>query len=422
MYIKKRDETKVNLSQIAIYIYLINAICKYFLPNFLTKIFPVFALMFLIFTASKPLKIKLLKIDKPFVIFGVLWFLGCLYSPDITKGLGYVLSFVVAFLVSVYSSKRQINDTGVMKLITIMCFVLTAFIIIQPIEPTIVSDINHIFNYKVEEYSLMQAWTRNGWYSGLFPDRAPAAFFAVLLLGSGLYYLYFNKKNSGSFVSRFFGFGIAIIGVYGILMTAKRGLLVGAFIAAFVSYIVYRKANHTPVIKICIASIIVVSFSLVLFSQLSVTENMLIRFIDNDNLFTNRLDIYAIIFKKFGSSPFIGTGTASAFSLLGIGGHNIYLTVLMENGIIGFIAFVSAIVYSIGCSISLAMKIGKSGLYKELPFLLFALYIQIFFMIYGMSGNPLYDNYILYFYIFTLMICKNIEFTFKSEIKERVRK
>ena len=404
------------LVQVAVYIFLINALCKYFLPNSLTKILPIFAVLLASVRTPSPFILPIRRIDKPILVFLVIWFLGCFYSPAMSKGLGYVFSFALAFLFGVYVSQKNVDEKKVMRLLAVSCTVLAFFILVQPVAPELVSRVNRLFSYSSSEYALMNAWTRNGWYTGLFPDRAPAAFFCSVLIGVGLYYLYCNYKTTGSIFQRFFGIVFALIGAYGVLLTVKRGLLIGAGIAAFVSFIVYKKANKAPIWRICLAAILAIFIIWIIFSNMEVTQVMIARFVDNDNLLTYRDVIYGNIFEKFWSSPLFGTGTASAFSLLGIGGHNIYLTVLMENGILGFIVFISVLGYSFFSTVQLILKFGAYEYHQRIPFLLFSLYIQVFFLVYGMSGNPLYDNYILYFYLFSIFIVKNSEYHFEKEV------
>lgn len=404
------------LVQVAVYIFLINALCKYFLPNSLTKILPIFAVLLASVRTPSPFILPIRRIDKPILVFLVIWFLGCFYSPAMSKGLGYVFSFALAFLFGVYVSQKNVDEKKVMRLLAVSCTVLAFFILVQPVAPELVSRVNRLFSYSSSEYALMNAWTRNGWYTGLFPDRAPAAFFCSVLIGVGLYYLYCNYKTTGSIFQRFFGIVFALIGAYGVLLTVKRGLLIGAGIAAFVSFIVYKKANKAPIWRICLAAILAIFIIWIIFSNMEVTQVMIARFVDNDNPLTYRDVIYGNIFEKFWSSPLFGTGTASAFSLLGIGGHNIYLTVLMENGILGFIVFISVLGYSFFSTVQLILKFGAYEYHQRIPFLLFSLYIQVFFLVYGMSGNPLYDNYILYYYLFSIFIVKNSEYHFEKEV------
>lgn len=415
--IGKSRKSENSIAQIAVTAYLVNALCKYFLPGIATKSLPILAVGLIWISSSNPLKLKIIKLDKPFVVFLCIWFLGCFYSTSITKGLGYVSSFGVALLFGIYVSYREIDEIRIMKLLSIGCFIMDGFLILQPLAPEIVDQVTKLFSYNASEYSVMKAWTRNGWYSGLFPDRAPAAFYCCVLVGTGLYYIYKNYKKNGTYMAKFLGIVILIMGVYGILLTAKRGLLLGTLIAAFITYMVYKKANREPVWKICVTVGIIGIVAWLIFSNMEATQIMLMRFFDNDNMMTGRSDIYSHMYRYIWSSPIIGNGTASAFNLLGIGGHNIYLTVFMETGIIGFIIFVVALMYSLCRTIAIALKMGRLNSEYYLPFLMFSLFMQVFFLIYGMSGNPLYDNYILYFYLFAILIVKYSDFRFSENMK-----
>lgn len=403
---KSKREVGNSVAQIAIYIYLCNALCKYFLPNMVTKLLPVLALCLTLLTTQNPFAIKINRIDKPFYAFLFVWLLGCIYSPAPTKGLGYVLSFALALILSSYCWKKTINERKIVLFIAVACILISAFVIIQPVMPETVDEIARKFNYALSEYADMSAWARNGWYSGLFPDRAPAAFYACVLIGTGLYFLYDSYQKSLSMFRRLGGVVLILVGAYAELLTAKRGLLVGAAVAVFMTFIVFKKANKASVWRICIGVVGSIIAIVLVFSQIEATQTMMIRFFANDNIMTGRDLIYHNIYAYISSNLIWGTGTASAFSLLGIGGHNIYLTVLMENGIIGILFFVAALLFSLYKTIRIALLMGEKNK-TELPFLMFSLYIQTFFLIYGMSGNPLYDNYILYFYLFAILIVKN---------------
>lgn len=78
-------------------------------------------------------------------------------------------------------------------------------------------------------------------------------------------------------------------------------MLIGAGIAAFVTFIVYKKANKAPIWRICLAAIVVVFVIWIVFSNMEVTQVMVARFVDNDNPLTYRDVIYGNIFEKFWS-------------------------------------------------------------------------------------------------------------------------
>lgn len=82
--------------------------------------------------------------------------------------------------------------------------------------------------------------------------------------------------------------------------------------------------------------------------------------------------------------------------------HNIYLQLLCENGLFGFSIFVAAFVSFLFMTKNLYRFCFNSSdpfLASLLPFLYFSLAYQMFFLLYGLTGNTLYDQHcqIIYF-------------------------
>ena len=157
--LERRKERVDGMIKLAVFLFLLNALCKYFLPNVATKLLPVLALLLVMIRKRSPLTIKVTKIDRPFVVFAIFWLIGCMYSPAIAKGLGYVFSFAVALLFGIYIEGKKIDEKNVMRVLTIACSIMAFFVIIQPISPDLVSNINGLFSYKIEEYYVCLLYT-----------------------------------------------------------------------------------------------------------------------------------------------------------------------------------------------------------------------------------------------------------------------
>jgi O-antigen ligase len=103
----------------------------------------------------------------------------------------------------------------------------------------------------------------------------------------------------------------------------------------------------------------------------------------------------------FKSNPLLGIGWTNyknLFLLRKTHVHNIYYQLLCESGIIGFAIFIFFFISSFFRTIKkIALADDESF---EYSWLLLSLYIQIYFLLYGISGNPLYDieETILYFF------------------------
>lgn len=87
--------------------------------------------------------------------------------------------------------------------------------------------------------------------------------------------------------------------------------------------------------------------------------------------------------------------------------HNIYLQLLAETGIVGFCLFCAFFIAALIGSIKLLKQIEKSEF--ELRYLAtVALFLQMWFLMYGMSGNPLYMPGQFGMYLFGVLIIRSV--------------
>lgn len=395
------------LLQFGIFLFLSNALFKYFMPSAVTKILPIISVLIIIFSLNNRIVFSIKNVHILHISFAFVWFIGCIYSTSSTKGLGFVASYSLSMLIIILIAFCDIKVERIVFFIGVVCSVFSALVIIQPIMPQLVSRIIDFLPYTFDQKYEMNYWSsRLGMYSGIFPDRAAAAFYSSVLICCGLYIMYHHYNK---LIQKFPGIAFVVMGALSLLMTAKRGHLVAASLGVLFTYMVYKKAHHQSIIRIVIATIILVVLAFFLVMNLDAARLMVERFTDNDNFYTNRLDIYDNIYTVISDNFLFGTGTASANDILGIGGHNIYLTVFMENGLSGFLLIIMCVLGSVIYTLRVIHYQSKHNNYEYLPNLLFALYIQLFFVIYGFTGNPLYDNYILYFYVFSIAITQNSE-------------
>ena len=95
--------------------------------------------------------------------------------------------------------------------------------------------------------------------------------------------------------------------------------------------------------------------------------------------------------------------------------HNIYYQMLAEIGIIGIILFISFFV----CNIINSIKVIRNQYIKKderlLKYAYLSLMIQVWFLLYGCTGNPLYLVSQFYIYLFAIMINQSI----KREVKRK---
>lgn len=88
--------------------------------------------------------------------------------------------------------------------------------------------------------------------------------------------------------------------------------------------------------------------------------------------------------------------------------HNIYLQLLAENGVIGFCIFVTYFIYNLVNAISNLIKAIRINDTDILRVAYFALFLQVWFLIYGITGNPLFTLFQLFIYFFSIMTSQSV--------------
>ena len=83
--------------------------------------------------------------------------------------------------------------------------------------------------------------------------------------------------------------------------------------------------------------------SVMIMMELPISEDIFKRFedVEETNILSGREDLYEIQLNQISKNIFAGNGAFTTNKFLnGIDGHNIYIQLLLEYGIVGFIAFI----------------------------------------------------------------------------------
>ncbi|MDK2937282.1 MAG: hypothetical protein PWP62_2290 [Eubacteriaceae bacterium] len=191
-----------------------------------------------------------------------------------------------------------------------------------------------------------------------------------------------------------------------LLLTGKRAHLVftiaGCFFVYWLSYSDNKKGRLLKVVFGLVVASIIFIFVVNLLPGLSNTFRRFSETLESGNFLMGRETFYAASWIQFSNNPIFGCGWKKMMSLIGHDTHNIYIQLLAETGIIGFLLFAGLIAYGV-LSATKTLKeytkdrdrIGKSN-YSLLYFSTFYIY---FFVLYGMTGNPLYDEQTFYIFM-----------------------
>ena len=192
-----------------------------------------------------------------------------------------------------------------------------------------------------------------------------------------------------------------LVMVVALLLTGKRSDILFTAAGVYLAYFCYMSNKKRTRLTNTIGIIIVVGIALlVIVNFVPSLATFVTRFEDtaeSGDVTLGRTKMWAIAIDYFKQNPIIGLGWGrfSAVNLHEWKAHNIYLQLLAETGILGFLVFAFFFISTLVNSWKHLKWIrinGKTSYDNEELHMLFAIAMQVFFLLYGITGNPLYDK------------------------------
>lgn len=240
-----------------------------------------------------------------------------------------------------------------------------------------------------EAQSLTVLWSQLHLYAGISGQTGTNAFFFVILTGLFLTQLCVPCRHRVLTVCLFFS------ACLGLLLTGKKGLMIAAALSGM--SVLWMAGNR-------------VQKKLVLLTMdLGVFAGLLVCMVFPQKIYqlfyvsvVSRMRILQGVLEGIRQRPVFGNGVNSVgnFTYDGHLGHNIYLQMWLEQGMIG-LGILLAAMFSVFCFTYRRMKKAESK-GKKSQIYYFSLFMQIFISIYGFSGNPIYDYNLALVYFLTI--------------------
>lgn len=355
--------------------------------------------------------ILLIKINgKTFIISkeNIAWILVWIFfivirNQNIKYGIDYsILYYIFMILVMILLKKSTKWIECMIKFLSIVCMIHAIVTILSSFIP------NFYFNYIIPIISPkyrndVVEWYYNGSMAGLTSHYSINGMY--LGIGTGIVSIstVFSDTNK-----KWKKIIYPAIMIFALLLTGKRAHLVFMIISLCLVYLIY---NYKKVGRSTIKLIVLLNIFILIYLIISIfIPNILVvyeRLFNSDySTLGGRAQLYEEAIKLFRESPIIGNGWggyknyvqytvganySSEYAKMNT--HNIYLQLLCETGVIGFSAFVGLIIYNLRKAIKIIKKLVILN-YVPKTFIVNALvllFIQIFFVLYGFTGNPLYD-------------------------------
>jgi len=190
-----------------------------------------------------------------------------------------------------------------------------------------------------------------------------------------------------------------------LLLSGKRAHFLFSVCAVLVAMYFYTSNEKNRFAKYLLVISAGVFCGLIAYYTVPAINNLFSRFsnLSEGVSVLKRYELWGAAIEAFKEHPILGNGWSSFPNSIGgrVGyfgyTHNVYLELLCEVGIVGFVVFLTFFIINIVQTLRLVTSISfnKSNTSVTVQYLLlFSLIYQIYFLMYCMTGNPLYDVYV----------------------------
>lgn len=296
---------------------------------------------------------------------------------------------------------KQVVFFSMVHMITGWIFLVLPQVYLNKIVPLFPEHTAALVAYQAK--NILIGFTTHYTTSGIYCSIGCISAFALLV---------HNEKKKWSFL-------YLIFSAVSLLMTQKRGPLFATVLTLAIMYVVhYRFTIKTVLTGVCSLGGFLGMYFLLANTILPQLGGIALRFsyisqnlksgVDATN---GRMPMYQLAWNLFEENPLFGIGwdgfryeyqqqlSTSLDRYQKLDTHNIYLQLLCENGLIGFMLIGAVLFFMIKEALALYRILNNPMAreqYRDCKYILFSIGIQSYFLIYGVTGNSLYDKQILF--------------------------
>ncbi|MDR0914916.1 MAG: O-antigen ligase family protein [Oscillospiraceae bacterium] len=442
-YIKpKAAKTHKYLAIIALFLLLFNAlqgkltILLLRSPNAIAIVQAFAVLLLIVYMIVEkhlsPLDIRLQWMD---VLFLMTVAVMLITTEDYSGNLSYVLRYcVLVIVVIVLKYDESLMEIaikfvilfGAMHVFFTLWFYFDKNFYLSYIYPTFTT---------LQKQHLYDQVVYNGYATGL-ADHYSANGINISLAACVFYVCFFKTTKKVQKVAIALGFAVALVTLF---MTGKRGALVFALAAMLFTYVICNKdALNNKIIKLLLivaTSGVVVYLMSFYIPSIGATIERILQTIGmgqevESDVSNGRFELYTYAWNMFLQNPILGIGWREYTNDVSIyyhddsalrDAHNVFLQLLCETGIVGFLVFVTLFVSAFVLTVYVIRQIKRCGnLFpaEYSTYMAFSICFQTYFLLYCMTGNPLYDMQTVYVYILAIGFSACIYYRNKDVLKQ----
>lgn len=322
-----------------------------------------------------------------FVLIDICALAGLMYTTNFSEGLRETILFVFFSGVFVFSYE----NASFIKLFTKWIYLVSAAVVISCIihfaAPGWFNGIMAGLMRPNAYEQLIWSYTVDNTFAGIAAYTSNATFSAAVVFGNS--FLNITNKNEQPIIkNKVVNIVLLVLSLFTIIICSKRGIFIATIVATVVlMFYLYRK--NAFVLKFFSVAILFILALAVLYQINDYVAAFIDRFM-TDDLLTGRDTIYdSLMTDFFNGNILTGKGTAATYKLADKGAHNIYLQILYDHGALFSMPYYIFLIYNY----YLAFK-------NKCPI---SIFVQTMFLVYGLSGNPLYSNMFMIIYIYYVL-------------------
>jgi len=303
-----------------------------------------------------------------------------------------LVSLIMSFIISVMIVSEEACKSRI-KYIYILVTVVLSGACLQVIAPDFIFNFNKM-HLNSEKFEMFYNFFRSGVLVGFSYQTAIVAFYCSIFIGINVSY-FFCYKSENTLIKNIFLLMFSVLALIVIFFTSKRSfILYSVFLVLLLCCFFCRK----HIFKLIFYGTFLAIGLYELLINTKAGQRMIERS-QGDSITTGRDILAKRMIGFFCESPIFGNGLASTLSLITdyTNGHNIYIQILSETGILGFVLLISFFVINI----KVAFKELINNVNDNQRCFIFSscFCIEIIFLLWGFTGNPLYDVYPLFVYM-----------------------
>ena len=325
---------------------------------------------------------------------------------------------IIVYMMVAFFLKNSYESYGrIMKTIVRLGFIHVLATFFFFVFPSLYSVINRI-------WSKPAGGTRKGTYGyrAALSDHysGNGIMIAITYIAIFAFILAFTNRNMKA--KRRALMALFVLSLFAVILTTKRAhLLFGLAAIIFVYYFCNPEKMKSRTFKLVLVLVVLVVLLIIFEDDIPYIGDVLKRFeeMDVDSHMISRYRLWDHAFGMFARSPILGNGwTSFRFeyaqylasgregSNTYMNAHNIYIQLLAEVGIVGTIVFLLIVGYLLFTAFKILRAYNKNRFETKLSMepLCFATMFLVFFLLYGMTGNCLYDKTQPYFFVICGMI------------------